>query len=119
MHELSIALSIIEMAEEEIARQDNVQVTAIHLRLGMLSGVAREALLSSFEIACEGTALQGSRLVIEELPIIVYCPKCGAQRPVNTVEWFTCPVCHTATPDIVQGKELQVAALEIAEALPV
>src|SRR5579862_707322 len=72
MHELSIAISIVEMAEEEAARRGDVHVDAIHLRLGLLSGVAREALLFSFDLACEGTALKGSRLVIEDLPVIVY-----------------------------------------------
>ena len=38
MHELSIAMSIVEMAEEEAAKR-RVQVTAIHLKLGALSGV--------------------------------------------------------------------------------
>jgi hydrogenase nickel incorporation protein HypA/HybF len=114
MHELSIAISMIELAEEEVARRGNVRVTAIHLKLGALSGVAKEALLSSYELACEGTAMEGSKLVIEEVPMIVYCPKCDAQRQVS-VQWFSCPECGTPTPDVVQGKELQVSALEIVE----
>jgi hydrogenase nickel incorporation protein HypA/HybF len=36
------------------------------LRLGSLAGVAREALLFSYGIACEGTSLEGSRLLIDE-----------------------------------------------------
>lgn len=66
MHELSIALSIIELAEEEVERQGEVRVDAVHLKLGRLSGVAREALQSCYDLACEGTTLAGSRLIIEE-----------------------------------------------------
>lgn len=66
MHELSIALSMIEMATEEVGRRGGARVTALHLKLGSLSGVAREALTFSYGIACEGTALAGSQLVIEE-----------------------------------------------------
>ena len=44
MHELSIAMSIVEMAEEEAASQGASQVTAVHLRLGKLSGIVKEAL---------------------------------------------------------------------------
>lgn len=115
MHELSIAISIIELAEEEAGRRGNVHVNAVHLKLGLLSGVAKEALLSSYDLACEGTALAGSRLIIEDLPIVVYCPKCDAQRPASSVEWFTCPECGTPTPEILQGRELEVAAMEIQE----
>ncbi len=58
MHELSIAMSIVELAEEEAERR-GVQVTAVHLKLGLLSGVVKDALLSCHEIACEGTRLRG------------------------------------------------------------
>jgi hydrogenase nickel incorporation protein HypA/HybF len=115
VHELSIAMSIIEMAEEEAGRMGNVQVNAIHLKLGLLSGVAKEALLSSYDLACEGTVLQGSRLIIEDMPIVVYCPKCDAQKPAGSVQWFSCPECGTPTPEILQGRELEVAAMEIQE----
>ena len=81
MHELSIAMSIVEMAEEESAQRD-ARVNAVHLKLGRLAGVVKAALLSSYELACEGTGLEGSRLIIEELPIIVYCPACLASRKI-------------------------------------
>ena len=67
MHELSIAMSIIEMAEEEAERRGGVQVLAVHLKLGDLSGVVKEALLSSYEMASEESVLKGSRLLIETL----------------------------------------------------
>ena len=66
MHELSIALSIIEGAEEELARQGGGRVCAVYLKLGPLAGVVKEALLFSYGLASEGTALEGSSLVIEE-----------------------------------------------------
>jgi hydrogenase nickel incorporation protein HypA/HybF len=112
MHELSIALSIVGMAEEEAIRR-NVHVNAIHLKLGVLSGVVKEALLFSYDLACEGTALEGSHLVIEEVPTVVYCPACQAERPLASVQRFCCPVCGSPTPEVLQGKELEVVALEI------
>lgn len=115
MHELSIAMSIVEMAEEEAARH-GAQIRAVHLRLGLLSGVVKQALLSSYEMACTGTPLEGSQLLIEEIPIEVFCAKCDAPRLVNTVEWFCCPECGTPTPEILHGKELEVVALELKDA---
>ena len=66
MHELSIALSIIEIAEEELARHGGERVRAIHVQVGPLAGVAKEALLFSFGLACEGTAAEGSRLIFAD-----------------------------------------------------
>ncbi len=113
MHELSIAMSIVEMAEEESERRGHVQVLAVHLRLGQLSGVVKEALLSSYEMACESTPLEGSQLLIEEVPVEVFCPKCDGQRIVASIQWFCCPECGMPTSTILHGKELEVVALEI------
>lgn len=113
MHELSIAMSMIEMATEEAARQGGAQIHALHLKLGQLSGVVKEALLFSWEVACEGTPLAGSRLVIEEVPVTVYCPICQAERTLASIQEFCCPTCKAPTPEAVRGKELEVVALEI------
>jgi hydrogenase nickel incorporation protein HypA/HybF len=115
MHELSIAMSIVELAEEEIERRGSVHITAVHLRLGALSGIVKEALLASYEMACEGTRLSGSLLIIEDVPVIVFCSSCQARRPVSSIQLFCCAECGTPTSDIVQGKEIEVVALEIEE----
>ena len=118
MHELSIALSIIELAEEEAERRPDSRITAIHLKLGPLSGVVKDALLGSWEIACAGTALEGSSMRIEEVPIMVHCEACDTDRTIASMSPLCCPVCGKPTPHIVQGKELQVVALEITELEP-
>jgi hydrogenase nickel incorporation protein HypA/HybF len=114
MHELSIAMSIIEMAEEEAERRGGVQVLAVHLKLGDLSGVVKEALLSSYEMASEESVLKGSRLLIETIPVSVYCSNCRSEQKLHSIQHFCCPACGTATPDVTHGKELEVVALEIA-----
>jgi hydrogenase nickel incorporation protein HypA/HybF len=115
MHELSIAMSIVEFAQEEAERHGGARVTAVHLRLGALSGVVKETLLTSYEMACDGTSLAGSRLIVEDIPLVIYCAACDARRPVDRNQWFSCSVCGAPTPEIVQGKELEVSALEIED----
>lgn len=115
MHELSIALSIVEGASEEAARHSGQQVEAVHLKLGKLSGVVREALLFSYELACEGTRLAGSRLEIEEIPAAVFCAPCSEERILPSIQHFFCPVCGTASSDVRQGRELLISGLELSE----
>jgi hydrogenase nickel incorporation protein HypA/HybF len=112
MHELSIAASIVDLAQEE-AESRGVRVLAVHLKLGPLSGVVRHALLGSYEIAAAGTPLERSRLVIEETPIIVFCPECNERRTVASMQSFRCPECGAPTPEVLEGAELQVTALEV------
>src|SRR5499425_2087255 len=114
MHELSIALSIIEGATEEAQRHGRVKVNAVHLKLGPLSSVAKDALLFSYELACEGTILEGSRLVIEEVPATVFCPSCEIERALMSIQRMCCPVCGALTPQVAQGKEIELVALEVA-----
>jgi hydrogenase nickel incorporation protein HypA/HybF len=66
MHEMSIALSVIELASEELQRLDGVNVRALHLRVGKLSAVVPDALRFSFDLAARGTPFENARLEIEE-----------------------------------------------------
>lgn len=117
MHELSIAMSIVEMAQEE-AEQRHGHVTAVHLKLGALSGVVKEALLNAYEVACEETPLAGSRLIVDEVPVVVFCPNCRTERLLSSVQLFCCGECGTPTSEVVSGRELEVFALEIEECAP-
>lgn len=115
MHELSIALSIIDTATEEAARRGAAQVNAVHLKLGPLSGVVKDALLFSYELACDGTALAGSKLIIEEMPVVVFCSSCEGERVIQSIQSFSCPDCGTLTPEVRKGAELEVFAMEIEQ----
>ena len=117
MHELSIAMSIVEMAQEEAERRD-VRIDAVHMELGPLSGVVAEALLFSYEVACSGTRLEGSRLGIKEVPIEVYCQMCDAQQTLSSMQLFCCPVCGTPTAKVIHGRELVITALEVRDECP-
>ena len=107
-------MGIVEAATEE-AQKRGVQVSAVHLRLGALSGVVKDALLFSYDVACQDTPLAGSRLIVEDVPVAVFCPHCQQQRILTSVQSFTCPECGSPTMDVRQGKELEVFALEVQE----
>jgi hydrogenase nickel incorporation protein HypA/HybF len=113
MHELSIALSIIEGVEEELAKQESERVEVVHLRLGALAGVVKEALLFSFDMAAAGTRLEGSRLQIEDVPVTIYCAACRSERPAVSVQNMRCAECGTPGCDVRRGTELQVFAIEL------
>jgi hydrogenase nickel incorporation protein HypA/HybF len=115
MHELCIAMSILDVAGEEVEHHGGVQVEAIHIKLGPLAGVVKEALQSAYELAAAHTPFEHARLVIEDVPIVVYCSKCQAERPGDAVHWFCCAVCGTTASEVLHGRELELAALELVE----
>jgi hydrogenase nickel incorporation protein HypA/HybF len=112
MHELSIASSIVDLTCEE-AEKRSVRVLAIHLELGALSGVVKDALAGSFEMVAAGTPLERTRLVIVETPVVVFCPACREPRELASIQLFRCPVCGAAAGEVLKGDELRVTALEV------
>ena len=115
MHEMSIAMSIAEAASEEALKQGGAKVCAVYLRLGELSGVMKEALLFSWDASCEGTDLAGAQLVIEDVPVIVFCETCGADRRLKSIQLFVCPECGAPVSRVLGGKDMEVTALELEE----
>lgn len=63
MHELSLALSLIDCIEESAVAPASIR--AVHLRVGDRSGVSRDALAFAFETACYGSPLAGARLLCQ------------------------------------------------------
>jgi len=113
VHELSIAHGIVETVSESAQAANAKKVIATYLRVGALSGVVKDALLFSFDLAAQDTVLEGSKLIVEELPVAIFCASCQAIRELPGVQSFRCPVCHSPSGDIRQGRELEVRSIEI------
>ena len=113
MHELSIAMSILEGVEEEMRHHAGARLEAVHIRIGPLSGVVKECLRSAYALASEETVFASSHLVFEDVPIVVFCSKCRSERPVRSLQNFCCSECDTPASDVRRGRELELAALEL------
>ena len=114
MHELSIALSIVDGVLEEAQRQGGAKVEAVHLRVGRLAGIDPEALLFSYKVACEDTPLARSRLVIEDIEVVVLCPQCRAERPASAFPLLNCSHCGAPGERVIHGEELEITGMEVA-----
>lgn len=67
MHELSIAVSLVDSVCEELPRLgDQVTVRSIFVRVGRLSGIVPDALSFAFDVAAENSPIAGARLEIEQ-----------------------------------------------------
>lgn len=114
MHELSIALSILDSVQEEVEKNGYSCVEAVHLRIGAMSGIVPDALRSAYELASEQTPFAHSRLVIEELPIVIFCSTCKRTQPVQSVQMLYCSECNSPAGEIISGSELEIRALEVS-----
>jgi hydrogenase nickel incorporation protein HypA/HybF len=113
VHELSIALALVESVSEHVVAHGGGRVRGVTLRIGALSGVEVPALRFAFPEATAGTLLAGAALEVEEVPAVGFCPCCGEERVLPSVQRLRCAVCRTPMPRIVRGRELEILAVEV------
>jgi hydrogenase nickel incorporation protein HypA/HybF len=109
MHELAIAEGIIESVTGKLP---DARVTQVNLEIGALSGVVPDALRFSFELATEGTNLQGADLEIAEIPGRARCRACGAEFAPGGPA-LLCG-CGSADVDVLAGQDLKIALVRVA-----
>lgn len=114
MHEASIALSILGIAEEHRKRAGFEKIESIAVRVGLASGVLPYALRSAFDIVKLGTSADGASLVIEEIPLGGVCNSCGKRFDTTEPFILECPLCGGADFVINSGRELDILELEVA-----
>jgi hydrogenase nickel incorporation protein HypA/HybF len=114
MHELSIANSILNFVLEEQKSKNLPRVNAIGLRIGTLSGILPDALEFSFDAIKKETQLENTKLEISEIPVTAICNKCNEIFSVTDL-LFSCPKCHSASIELNQGQEMEIAYLDIED----
>jgi hydrogenase nickel incorporation protein HypA/HybF len=112
MHELAIALAVIEQIEQRANDGLEGEIQSVHLRVGALTGVAPDALSFAWEVARGGTCVANAALAIERIPLRIVCERCGP-RTVEGPPLPVCPDCGVPSRTILSGREFELVAFEI------
>ncbi|WP_166831759.1 hydrogenase maturation nickel metallochaperone HypA/HybF [Thalassoroseus pseudoceratinae] len=112
MHELSIALQLIDQVQE-LAHQRNVHVVAVQIQVGELSGVVCEALQSAWELARKATSMSEVKLDIEAVEAVGYCGNCQRETEIASIQLHQCLQCGNWIERIIRGHELDIIALQV------
>jgi hydrogenase nickel incorporation protein HypA/HybF len=65
MHELSLAMSLIELAESETVRSGNSRILSVNVRVGSSSGVDPDAFVFMLELAKKNTILENAAINLD------------------------------------------------------
>lgn len=114
MHELSIALGIVELAEREAIKAKASTIETIELEIGELSGVEIEALEFAWPVAVEGTMLEKAKKIIDKISGKAKCLECENLYDINNL-YDSCPKCKSHFKDIYKGKELRVKSISVGD----
>jgi hydrogenase nickel incorporation protein HypA/HybF len=112
MHELAIAMSLVEQAEKVAREQNAVVIPRITVTVGQLSGVDPEALRGAFPLAAEGTRVEGAELVVECVEARVRCKACG-RSSTPSAPFIYCVECQATDVDVEAGRELYIKSIEV------
>ena len=112
MHELSIAINIVDIAARETEQAGANRVTDIDIEVGALSGVVIEALEFAMEDVRKNSVLEGARVTITEINPKARCRQCDKIFEVNDL-FDICPFCQSVDLEIIRGQELQVKSLKV------
>ena len=112
MHELSLTLNMIEIAEEHARRENATIITSVTMEIGALSGVVPEAMEFAFEACSKGTLADGATLEIRRIPALGHCQLCGQECEMESL-LDSCSACGNFALDILKGQEMALVELEI------
>jgi hydrogenase nickel incorporation protein HypA/HybF len=112
MHELSIVMSIIQIAEKESAKNNAAGVDEIELEIGALSGIEMSAFDFAWQQAIRSTLLENAKRTINHIEGEGKCMDCDAVFPMQQL-YEPCPVCGDHFVSVLKGKELRVKSLVI------
>jgi len=115
MHEMGIAMQIIEIATSSIPTDEgDVRVERVNLKVGKLAAVVADSLRFCFEIAAKETPLEGAELAIDEIPVVARCKACHVEWTIEGPA-FTCEKCGSGQIEILSGRELNIESIEISD----
>jgi hydrogenase nickel incorporation protein HypA/HybF len=112
MHEMSIAVNIIELCEQELKKVNAKKIEKLNLIVGKLSGIVVESLQFALEASRQHSALSDATIIIEETPASMKCLKCGTEFESDDY-YVQCPTCGEFRHEILGGKELLVKSLTV------
>ncbi len=112
MHELSIAMNILDIVEKTAQVNGAAAVKDIFVEVGALAGVMIPSLEFGLEIAKQDTCAREAGIHIQEIEGRGRCPTCGGTFPMGyPIE--PCPQCGSSYLRMTAGDELRVREIEV------
>jgi hydrogenase nickel insertion protein HypA len=109
MHEVGLVQTMLDEAARAAGGRP---IRQVHVALGRLADVSREALDFYFAELRRGTPAAGADLIVRDEPGAVRCAECGRLcRVISPPE--QCPACHSARLQLVGGTGLVLEAIDV------
>jgi hydrogenase nickel incorporation protein HypA/HybF len=115
MHEVSIALGMVDELRR-IAKENNASgILSVSLKIGKMSGIVIDSLKFAFDaIKCETPFIAKTKIKIDEVPLVYECMDCNKTfSPQDEIRFPSCPECKSFKMRLLSGEEMKIESLEI------
>ena len=115
MHELSIVMSIIEIAEKETSHEDGA-IEEIELDIEKLSTIEMDAFDFAWQQGIKNTPLEDAFIKVNRIEGRAKCMDCELEFQMENL-YDSCPLCGGYFNQVIQGKELRVKSISVVSSL--
>jgi len=114
MHEMTLLSSVVQIIQEEMARNGLVRLYRVTLKSGALAGLVPEAMRFAWEVLTESGPLKGAELCVETVPVRLGCGGCGREfAPEEQVVFAACTACGQEMGHrVLAGRDVYVDSIE-------
>jgi len=115
MHELPIVKGIFDLCLRYAKENGVTKVLEVNLKIGEVSDLHDEWIQRYFDFLSKDTMIEGARLNIERVPLVVRCKECSESFQVNIRDGkkVECPKCRGTQFAYVSGREYSVDSMEV------
>ena len=112
MHEMTIAMNIVDIICKQANDENAHKINSVDLEIGELSGIMIESLEFCFEAACKNTLADGAGLNINTIKAEAFCKSCNKNFAIES-DFSPCPTCDNFNYELLKGKELLIKSFNI------
>lgn len=112
MHEFSLAMEVVQLAEKEAVKNNAQVIKEIEIEVGYLSGVEADAFKSALELLQKDSMLSDAKIHMLQTPGKAYCGSCQTEFEMKQ-RTDSCPQCTIFPSKITGGEEFRVLSILI------
>lgn len=108
MHELSLMRQVVRVVESRADGFAGARPRIVRLRVSMLSHLAQEdegAVRTAFQVAAQGTPVEGAALEVVRVPVGAQCRECGHRCELDGLD-PACAACGSSARVIADVPEV-------------
>lgn len=113
MHEVSIALNVLDIAIDNCRKSGYDRIESIRLKIGRAAGIMPDALVFAFDAVKTDTLAEKATIIIDHAPVGGSCNTCKKNFVSEETYVLCCPECGSNSFRINSGRELEIIDMEV------